>query len=236
MRLETLDDALSRADAIRKPIRADVEHFRSASRQCASFHDRCLQSPRDEERDAFLQNAARLFDTRAAHVIREAELRAADDLERTFRYIRSEWKVAMPGCGVFAASFFVRSYRIEDGKPVAYDPFWIESCVLRAEDHESLIALHATWASGGKLRPDGSGPSDPLFPVRAPFGPVEDAARAPCAACGKSGYVIGHKEFVHWTEDSDVTYRQSLKLLCLECPCIVTLAERSDERPIKLHP
>lgn len=236
MRLETLDDALCRVEAGSKPLSARAQLLRSALDGHERAHKRYMDAPRAEAREAYLMNAASLFDARAEFLRLQEELQAAHDLERTLRYIRCDWKVAMPGCGTFVASFFVRSYRIEGGKPAAYDPFWIESCVLRGEEYDGLMARHATWASGGELRPGGSGPSNPLLPVRVPFGPAEEAARAPCGTCGVSGHVIGYKEFVHWTEDDDVQYRQSLKLLCLACPRIALLAERSDPKPVRLNP
>ncbi|MEK7546451.1 MAG: hypothetical protein AAB554_05290 [Patescibacteria group bacterium] len=236
MRLETLDDALLRARAAHEPLRSREWELKDEHDRCAKLHQEFFDAGRADGREAFLENAGRLFDAQAAAAALAPIIAASKDLQHALQYARHAWKVAMPGHGQSAARFFVRSFRIEDGKPVAYDPFWIETCVEIGVDDLSKLALHAVWASGGDLRPGGSGPSDPILPVRRPFGPASEAARRRCSVCGDDGYVIGFKELCHWTEDDDWPYLQSLSTLCLTCPRLELIAERSDLPPAKLHP
>jgi len=236
MDIETLTEALGRAEAARRPL---AEHLRARQEESAGTAKRqeeLEKAPRSSDRTEYLRNAEYLHTALTAVALLKPRVQAAQDLEHALKYLPYDWHAAMPGRGLFVVRFFVRSFRIDDGKPAAFDPFWIETCVKRdgAGDGD-LLALHAAWASGGALRPGGKGPSDPLLPVRKPFGAESEAAREPCD-CGASGYVIGFKEMTHWTEDDDWPYLQSLSVLCLACPRLTTFAERRDLPPPKLYP
>ncbi len=149
------------------------------------------------------------------------------DLWLMLNYLPYAWQTSMPGCGGGGRYFFVRSYRIENGKPVAYDPFWIETCL---KDREKLAELQARTCI---RESNGFRWADPQMPLARPFGPAHEAERMPCA-CRSSGYVVGD---VPLTPDHQTKmYRQSLYTLCVVCPKLTLLAERFDAKYIKLHP
>lgn len=238
MRLEDLNEALRRSNPERARLTAELRDLRGKFDLLTARQEALLAKARPEDRAEYLANAAARYDVQASLTTAlETSAASISDLEHALRNLPRDWHAAMPGRGLFSAVFFVRSFRIEDGKPAAYDPFWIETCIKRegAED-EKLLALHAAWASGGALRPNGSDPSDPVFAVRRPFGPERDAARAPCGGCGGMRCVIGYKELAHWTEDDDWPYLQSLSVLCHVCPRLTPLAARRDLPPPRLHP
>ena len=233
MRLEDLKSALEPA---REAVRASQKLCTALRDEIEAIRRRRSELEKEPQRASaaeYLESAGRLY----GKLIEQRELLARhkplEALERALRGLPHDWIAAMPGCGLFCVHFFVRNFRIEEGKPAAVEPFWIESCAERpAEKLELLLGLHARWLSG-TLRPDGPGPADPLMPLRHPFGPVEEAAVSRCA-CGADGYVIGYTELGHWTEDDDWPYRQSLDLLCLACAKLTPLAERSDLPRAKL--
>ena len=235
MNLETLTEASGRAEAARKPLVAALLRNRKESERLAKRQEELAQSARCDDRPEYLRNAESFYAARGQVVALEPRIRAAQELEYALKYLPYDWHAATPGRGQFHACFFVRSYRVEDGKPAFFDPFWIETCARRdGPEDDKCLALHATWASGGELRPGGTGPSDPLIRVRKPFGPEAEAARAPCA-CGASGYVVGFMELGHWSEEP-LPYRQSLSVLCPACPNLMPLAERVDDALIRLYP
>lgn len=236
MDLETLTEALGRAETARAPLAAALHRNRAEAERLAKRQEELAKAARCDDRAEYLRNAECLYAARGQVVALEPRLKAAQELEHALKYLPYDWHAAMPGRGLFQARFFVRSYRIEDGKPAAFDPFWIEACTRRdGKEDARCLALHATWTSGGDLRPGGAGPSEPLIGVRRPFGPEADAARVRCGDCGASGYVLGFMELGHWSEDP-LPYRQSLGVLCLACPVLKTLAERTDDSPVRLYP
>lgn len=237
MDIETLTEALGRAEAARKPLAESLQSRRGDSERLAKRQQELEKAAHCSDRSEYLRNAEALHTALTAVALLKPRVQAALDLEHALKYLPYDWHAAMPGRGLFVVRFFVRSYRVEDGKPAAFDPFWIETCAKRDGDGDAdLLALHAAWASGGALRPGGKGPSDPLVPVRKPFGAETEAARKQCGRCNEMGYVIGFKEMTHWTEDDDWPYLQSLSVLCLRCPELTTFAERRDLPPPKLYP
>ena len=238
MRNEDLEHAWRRAHAAALPLRDRQKTLRDVIERFKRRQTELEAEGRPDEADEYAANAKRLYGCLMEQGSLAPRLKAADELERALKGLPSSWIVGMPGVGTGGAHFFVRSYRIEDGKPAAYDPFWIETCIKEPhEDLERLMELHARWLAG-TLRTAKGGPSDPLIGVAKPFGREDEAARVPCAACGASAYVVGWKELTHWgaeSEDDDWPWRQSLYVLCLTCPRLTLLAERADAKPPKLH-
>lgn len=239
MRNEDLEHAWRRAHADALPLRDRHKTLREVIERFKRRQTELEAKGRPDEADEYAANAKRLYGCLMEQGSLAPRLKAADELERALRGLPSSWIVGMPGRGTGGAHFFVRSYRIEDGKPAAYDPFWIETCVRASDgDLEAGMALHAHWLAG-TLRTVKGGPADPCIGVVEPFGPAEAAARIPCGECGASAYVVGWKELTHWgaeSDDDDWPWRQSLHALCLACPRLALLAERADAKPPKLHP
>ncbi|WKZ28640.1 MAG: hypothetical protein QY323_03815 [Patescibacteria group bacterium] len=153
---------------------------------------------------------------------------AESELGQFLRYLPRGWPASMPGYGTGQIHFFVRSHRIENGRPVAYDPFWIETCVIDDRGKMDEMKRRTTDKVNGMRW------SPPLMPLARPFGPAGEAERAPCA-CGRAAYVVGSREFPGLGRSSSHAFRQALYALCLVCPKLTLLAERADTALVKLH-
>lgn len=150
------------------------------------------------------------------------------ELDSCLTYLPFGWKSAMAGVGMGLVHFFARSYRVESGKPAAYDPFWIETC-LRDDRNEMTELKSRTTA-----KVDGFSWEPPLMALSKPFGAADEAARVPCV-CGRSAYVVGSREFPSLGRSAHHAFRQALYALCLACPKLTLLAERADTALVKLH-
>lgn len=218
----------SKVQASRKLDAAKAERRRLLERQ-----RRILGTPTsDEGNREYMVNAARLYGLKSDFDDLEPIVRDLEKLVVVLSHLRLDWTLAMPGVGTGGAWFFVRNYRLEDGKPAAYDPFWVEDIV---EDQRGERAELAARSPRG---PEQDGWEPAHFAVPRPFGSFEEAATEPCPVCQASAFVIGHKELTHWDEDSvdKRPYVQSLDLLCLACERLTPMARREDARPLKLHP
>ena len=150
------------------------------------------------------------------------------ELDSCLTYLPFGWKSAVAGIGMGLVHFFVRSHHIAAGKLVAYDPFWIESCVADERNERSELMARTTELVGTfrwEL---------PLMPMARPFGSADEAERVPCS-CGRAAYVVGTREFPGLGRRSNHAFRQALYALCLACPKLTLLAERADTALVKLH-
>lgn len=237
MRYEDLQEAEERADALLQPLRERHNALLAEITGLKAEREALEASPSQDGAERYTAVARSLWAvmTEAAPVQRR--LRELIALLTPLRGLSYDWRIAMPGHGPPAGRFFVRSFRIEEGKPVAWEPFWIEDCVRRDGPADAaLLDRHATWASGGSLHSGNVEWLPPSVPTKRPFGTANEAARQPCR-CGAQGYVIGSVNFMHWGEDDDSGFPQDLHLLCLACPTLTLLAERRDPSPVpKLWP
>ncbi len=154
---------------------------------------------------------------------------AGSELDYFLTYLPLSWKSAMAGVGMGLVQFFVRSYRIKNGEPVVYDPFWIETC-LRDDGNEMAALKSRTTA-----KVNGCSWAPPLMTLAKPFGAVDEAERTVCV-CGRTAYVVGSREFPGLGRSAHHAFRQALYALCLACPKLTLLAERADTGLVKLHP
>ncbi|MFA5854203.1 MAG: hypothetical protein WC866_03885 [Patescibacteria group bacterium] len=150
------------------------------------------------------------------------------ELGRFLWFLPLGWVASMAGVGTGLVHFFVRSHRIKNGKPVAYDPFWIETCIAD-ERNERVDLMSRTTEKVGTFRWE-----PPLLPLARPFGSADEAERTPCS-CGRAAYVVGSREFPGLGRSAHHAFRQALCALCLACPKLTLLAERADTGLVKLH-
>jgi hypothetical protein len=225
-------------------VRADTEARRRAASSCDALRGlqqafKTLQKRQTEilaaavgaDAKEFGDVCRRLFETKQAIGRLKPEAENDQRLVSAIAAVRHDWKFAMPGHGGFGAWFLVRSFRLEDGKPVAYDPFWAEELVEEGPDGAELRGRKA--ADPGK-----DGYARPAFALARPFGKLAEAATAECGACGQPAAVVGFKDLAHWCDDpdGDWPYRQELHAFCFACPRLTLLAERQDDKPARLHP
>lgn len=154
---------------------------------------------------------------------------SGSELGSFLRHLPLDWTAAMAGKATGLVRFFVRSHRIENGRPVAYDPFWIEACIVDHRNEMDELKKRDTRLVNGFRW------GAPLMPLATPFGSADEAERAPCA-CGRAAYVVGSREFPGLGRSSNHAFRQALYALCLACPKLTLLAERADTALVKLHP
>lgn len=238
MQREDLENAARRALEIAKPMRAEQRQLDGEAK-----HHKRLQTELEEVADGtafheYETNARKLFGVLIRLRLLVPGLEAAQRLEDFLRYIGTSWRICAPGYGTGSVYFFVRSYRIDDGKLIAYDPFWPREVITGYDTKEGLeyMALYMLWSIGLPARLHGGGTlCPPQIATAKPFGPETEAARIDCPACKCLAYVVGHKELPAPFSEND-RYTQGVYALCLECPRLTLIAERSDSELVKLHP
>ena len=236
---ETLAIAFKKAEAAERDLSSRMRSLAARVTILQQAHADDLATPRAESREAYLEAAGRLYDHRLEVEALKPDLARAELLTRALKCLPWDWRTAMPGVGTGGSHFFVRSYRIEDGKPAAYDPFWIDACAVRdGKDDADVLVRFLRWQAGARSAGGKTTWGKPSIDVPVPFGDASEAKRLPCGSCGQDGYVIGYKELVFWGEDEyhEHRYRQWLGVLCTDCPRLALIAERHDNPAPRLHP
>ena len=234
LQIEEMERASGQASARATEKAGEAYVLQHSAAMARLTRDTMEQDPSRHDMSAYLAACAEHYALLQRHEPLSQESSKARLLADALRDLTRTWHMAIPGRGIGSVAwFFVRSHSVQDGKPAAYDPFWVEELI--ADEHGNFPSWrewHAAWASGD----GGRRAIAPYIDVPRPFGQESEAERMACAECGASGYVIGCKDVIVISGKEEFWPKQLLCVLCPSLAHLQVLARRRDKHVVRLHP